>query len=248
MESFCFCRLPHGGLPQPLLRHPVLHSCAQPNPHLLREVSTGWLFAAAVPLRREVRPWRSLFFSQGNRTELCRNCKDTYRRLNEIYAQKEKNQTMCIDIEDSVSWISREGETHHLEGLGQEKLFSHPLNVASQPDCENLRSLHIWFSLCQWNSYHASPWMLDNISTKIWTKINTTSIEVLLSFQQFHSPPKQIFPLKLKKQIFGIFFSGLPPHKMSFKNSALSLFLNNISAMWPAIGPETWRFQKNNKK
>lgn len=49
--------------------------------------------------------WSS-FLSQGNHTELCRNCKDAYRRLNEIYSQKEKNHTMCIDIEDSVRFIS----------------------------------------------------------------------------------------------------------------------------------------------
>lgn len=46
-------------------------------------------------------------YQQGNHTELCRNCEDTYRLLNEIYGQKEKNQTMCIDIEDSMNVTRR---------------------------------------------------------------------------------------------------------------------------------------------
>lgn len=45
----------------------------------------------------------SIFLTQGNHTELCKNCKNTYRRVNELYSGMEKNNTMCIDIEDAVS-------------------------------------------------------------------------------------------------------------------------------------------------
>lgn len=154
-ECFCFCRLHHRRLPQPLLWHPVLHGRAEPNPHLLREVSTGWLFTttALCVERSAVTPFRPFVLSQGNRTELCRNCKDKYRQLNEIYGQKEKNQTMCIDIEDSVSWISREGIIHHFEQRMRN------LNVVSRPEWEfflrltlNTASDLIRLSLCQWNS------------------------------------------------------------------------------------------------
>lgn len=40
--------------------------------------------------------------AQGNQTELCKSCKSTYKELNELYSRMETNQTMCIDIEDSV--------------------------------------------------------------------------------------------------------------------------------------------------
>ena len=39
---------------------------------------------------------------QGNHTELCKECKSTYRGLNELYGRMEMNKSMCIDIEDSV--------------------------------------------------------------------------------------------------------------------------------------------------
>lgn len=42
-------------------------------------------------------------YQQGNHTELCKNCKSPYRDLNELYSRMEKNQTMCIDIEDSMN-------------------------------------------------------------------------------------------------------------------------------------------------
>lgn len=39
---------------------------------------------------------------QGNHTELCKNCKSAYKGLNELYSSLEKNDSMCIDIEDGV--------------------------------------------------------------------------------------------------------------------------------------------------
>lgn len=42
------------------------------------------------------------FSQQGNYTELCKNCKNGYKELNELYSGMEKNATMCIDIEDAV--------------------------------------------------------------------------------------------------------------------------------------------------
>ncbi|XP_030262193.1 osteopetrosis-associated transmembrane protein 1 [Sparus aurata] len=46
-------------------------------------------------------------YRQGNHTELCKNCKSTYQELNELYGRMEKNQTMCIDIEDSMNMTRR---------------------------------------------------------------------------------------------------------------------------------------------
>lgn len=50
--------------------------------------------------------WLSFLFSscssQGNHTELCKNCKSSYKNLNELYSRMENNQTLCIDIEDAV--------------------------------------------------------------------------------------------------------------------------------------------------
>ncbi|XP_010880442.1 osteopetrosis-associated transmembrane protein 1 isoform X1 [Esox lucius] len=40
---------------------------------------------------------------QGNRSELCKECKATYKGLNELYSRMEKNLTLCIDIEDSMN-------------------------------------------------------------------------------------------------------------------------------------------------
>ncbi|XP_029591594.1 osteopetrosis-associated transmembrane protein 1 isoform X1 [Salmo trutta] len=40
---------------------------------------------------------------QGNHSELCTECKATYRELNELYSRMEKNHTLCIDIEDSMN-------------------------------------------------------------------------------------------------------------------------------------------------
>ncbi|XP_051510961.1 osteopetrosis-associated transmembrane protein 1-like isoform X1 [Myxocyprinus asiaticus] len=40
---------------------------------------------------------------QGNHSELCKDCKDSYRRLNELYGGMEKNKTRCIDIEDAMN-------------------------------------------------------------------------------------------------------------------------------------------------
>ncbi|CAM4694423.1 unnamed protein product [Leuciscus chuanchicus] len=44
---------------------------------------------------------------QGNHTELCKDCKASYKRLNELYGRMEKNQTLCIDIEDAMNMTRR---------------------------------------------------------------------------------------------------------------------------------------------
>nr|XP_057912884.1 osteopetrosis-associated transmembrane protein 1 [Doryrhamphus excisus] len=46
-------------------------------------------------------------YQQGNHTELCTNCKSVYRSLNELYSSMEKNQTLCIDIEDGMNMTRR---------------------------------------------------------------------------------------------------------------------------------------------
>ncbi|XP_042360005.1 osteopetrosis-associated transmembrane protein 1 [Plectropomus leopardus] len=46
-------------------------------------------------------------YQQGNHTELCKDCKNTYRGLNELYGRMEMNQTMCIDIEDAMNMTRR---------------------------------------------------------------------------------------------------------------------------------------------
>lgn len=46
-------------------------------------------------------------YQQGNQSELCTNCKNTYRDLNSLYSDMEKNSTMCIDIEDAMNVTRR---------------------------------------------------------------------------------------------------------------------------------------------
>ncbi|XP_073672683.1 osteopetrosis-associated transmembrane protein 1 [Garra rufa] len=40
---------------------------------------------------------------QKNHTELCKDCKASYKRLNELYGRMQKNQTLCIDLEDAMN-------------------------------------------------------------------------------------------------------------------------------------------------
>ncbi|CAG5927980.1 unnamed protein product [Menidia menidia] len=42
-------------------------------------------------------------YKQGNHTELCKSCKGTYKGLNDLYSRMEKEQTLCIDIEDAMN-------------------------------------------------------------------------------------------------------------------------------------------------
>lgn len=42
-------------------------------------------------------------YQQGNFTELCKNCKNTYRDLSTLYSGMSKNLTLCIDIEDAMN-------------------------------------------------------------------------------------------------------------------------------------------------
>ncbi|XP_067273758.1 osteopetrosis-associated transmembrane protein 1 [Pseudorasbora parva] len=44
---------------------------------------------------------------QRNHSELCKDCKASYKRLNELYGKMEKNQTLCIDIEDAMNITRR---------------------------------------------------------------------------------------------------------------------------------------------
>ncbi|XP_050995449.1 osteopetrosis-associated transmembrane protein 1 isoform X2 [Labeo rohita] len=45
----------------------------------------------------------SCFEQYQNHTELCKDCKASYKRLNELYGRMEKNQTLCIDLEDAMN-------------------------------------------------------------------------------------------------------------------------------------------------
>ncbi|XP_016149023.1 osteopetrosis-associated transmembrane protein 1-like isoform X2 [Sinocyclocheilus grahami] len=40
---------------------------------------------------------------QKNHTELCKDCKASYKRLKELYGRMDKNQTLCIDLEDAMN-------------------------------------------------------------------------------------------------------------------------------------------------
>ncbi|XP_036398506.1 osteopetrosis-associated transmembrane protein 1-like isoform X1 [Megalops cyprinoides] len=40
---------------------------------------------------------------QGNHSELCKECKKAYRDLNELYSRMEKNESLCLDIEDAMN-------------------------------------------------------------------------------------------------------------------------------------------------
>ncbi|XP_036438211.1 osteopetrosis-associated transmembrane protein 1 [Colossoma macropomum] len=44
---------------------------------------------------------------QGNHSKLCTECKVTYKRLNELYSNLEKNVSLCIDIEDAMNVTRR---------------------------------------------------------------------------------------------------------------------------------------------
>ncbi|XP_034756425.1 osteopetrosis-associated transmembrane protein 1 [Etheostoma cragini] len=46
-------------------------------------------------------------YQQGNHTELCKDCKNAYKDLNELYSRMETNLTMCVDIEDSMNMTRR---------------------------------------------------------------------------------------------------------------------------------------------
>ncbi|KAM8831765.1 osteopetrosis-associated transmembrane protein 1 [Spinachia spinachia] len=46
-------------------------------------------------------------YQQRNYTELCKDCKSSYKSLNELYSRMETNQTMCIDIEDTMNMTRR---------------------------------------------------------------------------------------------------------------------------------------------
>ncbi|KAM8846760.1 osteopetrosis-associated transmembrane protein 1 isoform 2-T2 [Synchiropus picturatus] len=42
-----------------------------------------------------------------NHSELCINCNNTYKRLNDLYSRMEKDHTLCIDIEDAMNVTRR---------------------------------------------------------------------------------------------------------------------------------------------
>ncbi|XP_028997163.1 osteopetrosis-associated transmembrane protein 1 [Betta splendens] len=46
-------------------------------------------------------------YQEGNHTELCKNCRATYKGLNALYSGMEKNQSLCIDIEDAMNLTRR---------------------------------------------------------------------------------------------------------------------------------------------
>lgn len=79
------------------------------------------VLASVMSRIRCLSSFTALLSPQGNYTELCKNCKSSYKELNELYSRKEKNDTMCIDIEDSVCppplWLE-ERKLHPLEESG----------------------------------------------------------------------------------------------------------------------------------
>ncbi|XP_064196500.1 osteopetrosis-associated transmembrane protein 1 [Anguilla rostrata] len=44
---------------------------------------------------------------QGNHSELCKECKTIYKRLNDLYSAMDSNNTLCIDIEDAMNMTRR---------------------------------------------------------------------------------------------------------------------------------------------
>lgn len=40
---------------------------------------------------------------QGNHSELCVECRTSYKILNDLYSGMSKNKCLCIDVEDAVS-------------------------------------------------------------------------------------------------------------------------------------------------
>uniref|UniRef100_A0A8D0CCA5 Osteoclastosis associated transmembrane protein 1 n=1 Tax=Scleropages formosus TaxID=113540 RepID=A0A8D0CCA5_SCLFO len=72
--------------------------------------SRGYHGLSNITLRYMAKLNQSLscFESQkNNHSELCRVCRADYKDLNEFYSIMEKNQTLCIDIEDSMNATRR---------------------------------------------------------------------------------------------------------------------------------------------
>uniref|UniRef100_A0A8C5GVZ0 Osteoclastogenesis associated transmembrane protein 1 n=1 Tax=Gouania willdenowi TaxID=441366 RepID=A0A8C5GVZ0_GOUWI len=46
-------------------------------------------------------------YQLGNHTELCKSCKKMYGDVNKLYGRMEKNDTMCIDLEDAMNMTRR---------------------------------------------------------------------------------------------------------------------------------------------
>ncbi|XP_076844218.1 osteopetrosis-associated transmembrane protein 1 [Brachyhypopomus gauderio] len=42
-------------------------------------------------------------YQQGNHSDLCKECKTTYKALNELYSQISTKKSLCIDIEDAMN-------------------------------------------------------------------------------------------------------------------------------------------------
>lgn len=108
---FFISRLHHWGFSESNQWHNVFHDHAEPNSHLLREVSTGtwctssWCLLWVYDQKNNCLCLTRISYlsSQGNQTELCKNCKSTYKQLNVLYGRMENNNSLCMDIEDSVS-------------------------------------------------------------------------------------------------------------------------------------------------
>ncbi|XP_064412370.1 osteopetrosis-associated transmembrane protein 1 [Latimeria chalumnae] len=44
---------------------------------------------------------------QGNHSDLCNKCKESYRKLNDMYSKMKMNDTLCIDVEDAMNMTRR---------------------------------------------------------------------------------------------------------------------------------------------
>lgn len=77
-------------------------------------ISNGSLRSIQAQFKQILEFENILFSKQKNHSELCKDCKTSYKRLNELYGRMEKNQTLCIDIEDAVS-------THYTQTLSFDK-------------------------------------------------------------------------------------------------------------------------------
>lgn len=127
---------------------------------------------------------RSPFFhSQGNHTELCKNCKSTYQELNELYGRMEKNQTMCIDIEDSVRMSGAEITAAPLIRWEERKL--HPLEESVESNRQWDSSSGIFSRwLCKIQFYcliNCQPHFVTVLSKWIYSVRQTRIITTLIS-------------------------------------------------------------------
>lgn len=140
--------------------HSLLHGYSQPVTCVLWEISGKCVHAANssnwnyMTVKCDGILFTFSVFKQANHSELCKDCKVSYKKLNELYGKMEENQTLCIDIEDAVSlfdFITLKYRTHIITKT-QNKIYFAQIGIDHFAGCiqHGIRShkdmcLTFWF-------------------------------------------------------------------------------------------------------